>query len=505
MVHARAYTHAPIERLHYLLALHKAKARYKYEPAERFAEGGPPDGRWEAPTPKRASWRWDTQTHGPPVYGDAPKGKRKAKAKAPTPVPAPPPEPPAATAPPPPPTSTTPRPMTLQWRGPHDGRAKGQTIKVDGKWVVVLSAKRARTRRLTSLDEDMGHGMQGDHQTTQEVTVRDATPEEVAREEKRRADAEAAKRAATPEGKRDAWRAAHPDAQEVSRASGVTWGDETRVGSYYFRTGVGEDGAEYAVYGMSNYDDHREVIYRTAPDPTKQATIQARYDQGRDILDRIATSGTFTSADLEYLTDDLRNELSANDRELEAPGRLRLDANGKAILTPDGHRLEVLNRVLRGANYLGKTLPGERDLAFEATHGWSIVMARNGLPGDLTKVKALEPPPTYHTLVAEAIAEGEHKAELKRIADEEAKQRAAEEKARRDAARAAARSSSSRSSRSSGGRLTGSFRKLRDGSWGVSVDGDASPGDTVTVTKKDGSTKRVTLGSRVSDGLFRVR
>ncbi|MEB3214499.1 MAG: hypothetical protein VKL39_24335, partial [Leptolyngbyaceae bacterium] len=340
----------------------------------------------------------------------------------------------------------------------------------------------------------------------QEVTVRDATPEEVAREEKRRADAAAAKHAATPEGKRDAWRAANPDAQQVSHATGVTWGEPTREGSYSFQTGTGADGAEYARFMMSSYDDHREVIYRTTPDPAKQAAISARYDRGRDILDRIATSGTFTSADLEYLTEDLRTEQHANQRvrQDDNSGRLRLDENQRVITTPDGHRLEVLNRVLRGAGYLGKTLPGERDLAFEAAHGGAIRMAREGFADDLAKVKALAPPPTYHTLVAEAIAEGEHKAELNRIADEEAKQRAAEEKARRDAARAAARSSSSRSSRS-GGRLPGSFRKLRDGSWGVSVDGDASPGDTVTVRKKDGSTKRVTLGSRVSDGLFRVR
>jgi hypothetical protein len=51
--------------------------------------------------------------------------------------------------------------------------------------------------------------------------------------------------------------------------------------------------------------------------------------------------------------------------------------------------------------------------------------------------------------------------------------------------------------------MDGTYTKLKDGSWGVRVQGAASAGAVVTVTKKDGSTKQETV-SRVlwqGDGL----
>lgn len=38
-----------------------------------------------------------------------------------------------------------------------------------------------------------------------------------------------------------------------------------------------------------------------------------------------------------------------------------------------------------------------------------------------------------------------------------------------------------------------SYAKLRDGSWGIRVQGAAAPGETITVTKRSGETKQETV------------
>lgn len=45
-----------------------------------------------------------------------------------------------------------------------------------------------------------------------------------------------------------------------------------------------------------------------------------------------------------------------------------------------------------------------------------------------------------------------------------------------------------------------SYNKLRDGSWGIKVQGSAKPGDRITVTKRDGSSKVETVDKVVWSG-----
>jgi len=83
-------------------------------------------------------------------------------------------------------------------------------------------------------------------------------------------------------------------------------------------------------------------------------------------------------------------------------------------------------------------------------------------------------------------------AKAKAKAEAERKAKAAQEKVRAEI--------SARLRRRNPGKAT--WAKLSDGSWGVRAPG-AVVGDTVTVTKKNGQKTRVTLGSKVSNGLFR--
>ena len=45
-----------------------------------------------------------------------------------------------------------------------------------------------------------------------------------------------------------------------------------------------------------------------------------------------------------------------------------------------------------------------------------------------------------------------------------------------------------------------SWGKLRDGGWGVYIEGRASPGESVVVNKRDGSSSTVVLGRKVWEG-----
>lgn len=168
---------------------------------------------------------------------------------------------------------------TLRWRGEHAGRRAGEVIHLDGReWLVVVSARRALTRRLTEADEDRGRGQEGDVVTTQDVTVRPATPEEVAAEEARRASAEAARRAATVDGQLEAWLAetgavavsaerGSEIAREIARA-GVAWTTRaqrlTESGGLVQSLAVGVlDGAPVA--RVDTYDMPERYYERVAP------------------------------------------------------------------------------------------------------------------------------------------------------------------------------------------------------------------------------------------------
>lgn len=47
---------------------------------------------------------------------------------------------------------------------------------------------------------------------------------------------------------------------------------------------------------------------------------------------------------------------------------------------------------------------------------------------------------------------------------------------------------------------TATYTKLRDGSWGIRVAGTATPGQSVTVTKKSGETKTEVVGKVMCSG-----
>ena len=48
--------------------------------------------------------------------------------------------------------------------------------------------------------------------------------------------------------------------------------------------------------------------------------------------------------------------------------------------------------------------------------------------------------------------------------------------------------------------MAATFTKLRDGSWGLRIEGSAKAGQTVTVTKKSGETSREVVGKIIWSG-----
>ena len=421
--------------------------------------------------------RWEPKPEGAPKK----RGGRKAVA-APAPAPAP-------------VALPAERDETLVWYKDSGGVKAGAVHKHGSKWVVIISAKAARSRRLTSRDEDMGWGHEGGRLTEQRVKLRDALPHEVEAEEKRRADKQAAAAAATPRGQFDAWREAHPEASpapEHMTPTGVKWTEVRREGEQTFLTGEGPDGASWAKLVSSSYDNHRVSYLRTPADPEKLVAVTKQHDHARALLDWIAETGTYTDADVPHLTDDLHQELYNNRWELESPNRLRTDEHGNPVYTKDDHRATVLRQVRDAHRALGP-MAGTRDLAFEHAHRDAIHTLGMSTYGPhivdaLGKMRGAAIPPKYAELVADRVARGE--ATLAEV-------NAAEEKERQEQERAPpARATARRSTRSP----SASFTKLRDGSWGVRVDGDADEGDTVTVRRRDGSKESKRLGRLVHDG-----
>lgn len=479
-------------------------ARYHYQPDAPADRTG-----WEPPTPKRKSWRWDTHNGPVPKVAKAPKGRRK-KGEAPPPA--------VASLPPE-------RDETLVWYKDSPGVKAGSVIQHGSKWVVVVSAKQARSRRVSSQDEDAGWGQEGGRLTQQAVRLRDALPHEVAAEEKRRADkaaaAEAERLKGDPLHQADQWATANQAAplsyEEAQKLPPITWTRHTTKpainiagGGATFDVGVDEGGTVYGRYATSNYDDHRESVWRgPQTEATKQWHAQqaGHLDLARGVLDRIAETGTYTDDDLAHLTPDVQRDLRANEWERESPTKLRRGADGQVIVTPDGRRAALLSSVR--ANHVGP-LEGLHDVAFEALAGKALNTLGSPSPvtswvaNALEAMRSIEVPPAYAGLVAQRMQRGtDYLAAHQARELEAARERAEAERAKAEA-RASARSSRGSSSRSA----SASFAKLRDGSWGVRVDGDADEGDRLTVRRRDGSKEAKTLGRLVHDGgdykLFRL-
>jgi hypothetical protein len=177
----------------------------------------------------------------------------------------------------------------LQWRGRHGGRKVGDVIHLDQReWLVVTGASQPKTRRLTEGDEDMGNGVAGDTITTQDVSVRVASAEEVATEPHRRASVEAAKRAATADGQLKAWleetgaiSVPYERGLEINR-SGVSWQqlavDRTRSGQPHRSVAVGvlPTGAPVAkVYTYDMPEQYYEVVDANEQAVREQAALVA--------------------------------------------------------------------------------------------------------------------------------------------------------------------------------------------------------------------------------------
>ena len=188
---------------------------------------------------------------------------------------------------------------TRIWRGEAQGYKTGDTAKFGAEWVVITSAKKARTRKLTEHDEDAGHGQEGDTQTTQEVTYRVATADEATAAEtkkaKKAADKQTAAQKADPRFQAERWAEEHGavalpeygEREKEIRALNLTWSNHTIVppinmagGSRWFKTAVGPDGALFGRWGHSNYDDGREIYYEVpAEDHAARRAVEVAHQQ----------------------------------------------------------------------------------------------------------------------------------------------------------------------------------------------------------------------------------
>lgn len=185
---------------------------------------------------------------------------------------------------------------TRVWRGAHDGYTTGRGVKIDKQWRVITSAKKAKTRKLTSMDEDMGDGQQGDVQTTQEITHRAATEAEITTAEAKLAAAEQAKREADPAYLRDQFGGTSIGetsgrAKEIA-AMKLAWTEHARTkNNATWSTATMPDGRQVGRF-VSGYDDYRTTYSEHVPQDEVTIREAAEVAEQRDkLFARIADSG----------------------------------------------------------------------------------------------------------------------------------------------------------------------------------------------------------------------